>query len=216
MNLILLGPPGSGKGTQAERLVKNYGLVQLSTGEMLRAAVESKSRLGLQAKEIIESGNLVSDYIVIEMIRERIEQPDCANGFILDGFPRTTGQAEALEAVLADKDLKLDRVLEVAVDSEYLEKRICGRFVCAQCGVGYHDDFNSPQVAGVCDSCGGTEFSRRRDDNAETVKARIQAYRAQTAPLLPFYRERGVLSTVNGMASIDDVTDQIDAALADR
>jgi len=214
MNLILLGPPGAGKGTQARRLEDNRGLVQLSTGDMLRALVASGSPLGQQAKEIMTAGKLVPDELVIQMISDRIDQPDVKNGFILDGFPRTVAQAEALDRMLAEKGLKLDHVVEMKVDDAALVERITGRYTCAKCGKGYHETFEKPQVEGVCDSCGGTEFKRRADDNAETVKTRLDQYHAQTAPILPYYRDRGVLKSVDGMADIDVVTEQIEAILA--
>jgi len=213
MNIILLGPPGAGKGTQAKRLEEGYGLVQLSTGDMLRAVVASGSALGQQAKEIMERGELMPDDLMIEMISERIDAPDCAKGFILDGFPRTTGQAEALDAMLAEKSLNLQAVVEIKVDEEALVARITGRYTCANCGAGYHDRFQKPAVAGVCDKCGGTEFSRRADDNEETVRSRLEAYRSQTAPILPYYEGKGILKTVDGMAAIDEVTKQIHAIL---
>jgi adenylate kinase len=214
MNLILLGPPGAGKGTQAQRIETAHGLVQLSTGEMLRAAVATGSELGRKAKDIIEAGKLVSDKIMVQMIAERIQRPDCDNGFILDGFPRTTAQAEALDVMLAEKDMEIDMVIAMAVKTDALVRRICGRYSCAECGAGYHDEFQKPAKAGHCDVCGCTDFTRREDDNAETVTARLEAYEAQTAPLLPYYRDRGVLETVDGMAPIDQVTDQIEALLA--
>lgn len=213
MNLMLLGPPGAGKGTQAKRLEDGRGLIQLSTGDMLRAAVASGSEIGQQAKAIMERGDLVSDEIMIEMIRDRIQQPDCANGFILDGFPRTTAQAEALDEMLDGMSVKLDYVIEMKVDDAVLVERISGRYSCAKCGAGYHDSFQKPQTEGVCDSCGSTEFTRRKDDNAETVASRLEAYHAQTAPLLPYYDGKGALKSVDGMAEIDEVTRQIEAVL---
>ncbi len=213
MNIILLGPPGAGKGTQAQRLQQECGLVQLSTGDMLRAAVASGSELGQKAKGIMEKGQLVPDDLMVDLIERRIAQPDCAKGFILDGFPRTEAQAKALDAMLARLGKKLDRVIEIEVDEKALTQRIVGRFTCVKCGAGYHDVFKRPKVEGVCDVCGSREFTRRKDDNAETMKTRMAAYRAQTEPLLPYYRSRGVLRTVGGMASMDEVYRQIRAAL---
>ena len=213
MNIIVLGPPGAGKGTQAKHIEDSRDMIQLSTGDMLRAAVAAGGELGGQAKEIMEAGQLMPDDLMILMISERIGQPDCAGGFILDGFPRTTAQAKALDAMLADKGLRLDKVVEIKVDEEALVERITGRFSCANCGAGYHDRFQRPKVDGVCDTCGSTEFLRRKDDNEETVRARLDAYRAQTAPILPYYRDRGVLEGVDGMARIDKVTVQIEEVL---
>jgi adenylate kinase len=214
VNLILLGPPGAGKGTQARKLQDERGLIQLSTGDMLRAAVKSGSEIGKKAKAIMDAGKLVSDEIMISMIEERIGQSDCKNGFILDGFPRTEAQAQALDDMLARKGLKLDRVVEMAVDEKALTERIVGRFTCAKCGAGYHDTFQKPKVAGVCDVCGGKEFTRRADDNAETVRTRLEAYRKQTQPILPYYRAKGILKQVDGMAEIDEVARQIGKILA--
>ncbi len=213
MNLILMGPPGAGKGTQSQRLEKSHGIVQLSTGDMLRTEVAAGSDLGKEAKEVMESGGLVSDELIIAMISSRIDQDDCKNGFILDGFPRTTPQAEALDRMLMEKGLKIEHVIEMKVDDEAMVKRITGRFTCARCGAGYHDEFQKPGKEGVCDQCGGTEFTRRADDNAETVRARLQAYHEQTAPILSYYKEKGTMKSVEGMATIDEVTEQLNAVL---
>lgn len=213
MNLILLGPPGAGKGTQAQRLQQARGLTQLSTGDMLRAAVAAGSEIGKRADAVMKRGELVSDEIVVGIIEDRISRPDCAKGIILDGFPRTTAQAEALDAMLGRKGMKLHAVIEMVVDDTQMVDRITGRYTCAKCGTGYHDTSNRPKKAGICDVCGGTEFTRRADDKAETVKARLDAYHRQTAPLLPYYRSRGVLHQVDGMAGIDQVTAEIDTLL---
>ena len=214
MKLILLGPPGAGKGTQAQELERRHQLIQLSTGDMLRATISSGNELGKEVKGIVESGALVPDEIMIRMISERVAQPDCNNGFILDGFPRTTAQAEALDKMLSEKGLKLDHVIEMSVDADVLAHRIGGRYSCAKCGAGYHDEFQKPGVDGLCDHCGSQEFSRRADDKPETVKARLDAYEKQTAPLLPYYRERGLLRSVDAMASIEDVTQEIERIVA--
>ncbi len=216
MNIVLLGAPGAGKGTQAKRLEERYQMVQLSTGDMLRAAVDSGSEVGRKAKEIMDAGQLVPDDLVIRMISQRIDEPDCAKGFLLDGFPRTTAQAEALDAMLAEKDLKLDAVIQIRVDEEALVERITGRFTCANCGAGYHDKFQRPRSEGVCDRCGSTDFVRRDDDNEETVRKRMEAYRAQTAPILPHYEAQGLLLGVDGMADIDEVTEQLYKVLDGR
>jgi adenylate kinase len=214
MNIILLGPPGAGKGTQAQRLQTDVGMIQLSTGDMLRAAVKSGSALGQKAKDIMEAGKLVPDELMVGLIEDRIAQPDAAKGFILDGFPRTEAQAGALDKMLARSGKKLDQVVEMEVDEKALTERVVGRFTCAVCGTGYHDKFKRPKVEGVCDVCGSKEFTRRKDDNAETMKTRMAAYRAQTEPLLPYYRAKGVLKKVDGMAAMDEVYRQIRAVLA--
>ena len=214
MKLILLGPPGAGKGTQAERLEKRHKLVQLSTGVMLRAERAAGTELGKAADKVMAAGQLVSDEIVIGMIAKRIEEPDCKAGFVLDGFPRTVNQATALDEMLAQKGTKIDGVIEFVVDEAALVERISGRFECAKCKAGYHDTFKQPKKPGVCDVCGSTEFSRRKDDNAETVKERLKAYREQTAPILPYYKAKGLLYPVDGMAAPDKVTKEIDGLLS--
>ena len=213
MNIILLGPPGAGKGTQAQRLQNDVGMLQLSTGDMLRAEMKSGSALGEQAKGIVASGKLVPDALMVGLIEDRIVRPDCAKGFILDGFPRTEAQAQALDTMLDKTGKKLDQVIEMEVDEAALTERVVGRFTCAKCGTGYHDKFKRPKVEGVCDVCGSTEFTRRPDDNAETMKTRMAAYRAQTEPLLPYYRAKGILKKVDGMAAMDEVYRQIRAVL---
>ncbi len=213
MNLILLGPPGAGKGTQAKRLAAALKVPQLSTGDMLRAAVAAGSELGKRVKTVMDAGRLVSDDIMIDLIAQRIDRPDCKSGFILDGFPRSLPQAEALDKMLAARKLKIDRVVEMQVKDDALVERITGRFTCAKCGAGFHDKFQRPKKDGQCDVCGGKEFTRRADDKEETVRARLKAYHAQTAPLLPYYRARGALRAVDGMASIDQVTRQMQAVV---
>ena len=215
MNIILFGPPGAGKGTQAKRLEKSRGLIQLSTGDMLRAAVAAGTEYGKKAKEVMEKGELVSDEIVINIISDRLDEDDVKNapGVIFDGFPRTVAQAEELDKMLASKGMKLDAVVVLDVDDEALVERITGRYTCAKCGKGYHDKFEKPKVEGVCDECGSTEFTRRADDNEETVRSRLAAYHAQTSPLIAYYEKAGIVKKVDGMAAIDDVTKQIEEVL---
>ena len=212
MNIILLGPPGAGKGTQAARLQADRGMVQLSTGDMLREAVASSTPIGLKAKAIMERGELVSDAIVSALIGERLDAA-AEQGAIFDGFPRTRAQAEALDLLLTERGRHLDFVIELAVDEDELVKRIVGRFSCAKCGTGYHDTFRPTKVEGVCDVCGSTEFKRRKDDNEETVRTRMAEYRAKTQPILPYYEAKGLVRRVDGMAAIDMVGAEIDAIL---
>jgi adenylate kinase len=213
MIVILLGPPGSGKGTQAKRLEERRGLVHLATGDMLRAVTASGNPLGQRIKAIMDSGALCPDEILIDMIAERIDKPDCRNGFILDGFPRTVPQAEALDRMLAQRRLRLGAVIEIRVEEAALVERLAGRFTCRTCGASYHDRLHLPKVEAVCDICGGTSFDRRADDRPEAVKTRFEAYRRQTAPILPYYRDRGILREVDGMAEIDQVTAEIEKSL---
>lgn len=212
MDIILLGPPGAGKGTQAERLVTNRGMVQLSTGDMLRAAVRDGTPVGLQAKEIMARGDLVSDAIVSALIGENLDRAE-GHGAIFDGFPRTRPQAEALEVLLGERQRKLTHVIELEVNEDALVERIIGRFSCSTCGAPYHDIFKLPKVQDTCDVCGGHDFKRRPDDNEETVRNRMAEYRDKTAPILPFYEERGLVRRVDGMASVEEVAAHIDAIL---
>ena len=214
MNIILLGPPGAGKGTQARILMENRGMVQLSTGDMLRAAVTAGTEIGLKAKAVMEAGELVSDEIVIGIVDERLDAPDVSQGVIFDGFPRTDAQAKALDDLLVRKNMTLDAVVNVEVDDDAMVGRISGRYTCGGCGEGYHDTDKVPAVEGVCDKCGSTEFKRRADDNAETVRARLVAYHADTAPLIAYYQGSGKLKNIDGMARIDEVTGAIDQALS--
>jgi adenylate kinase len=216
MIVILLGPPGAGKGTQAKELATRKGLVQLATGDMLRAAVAAGTEVGIKAKAIMEAGGLVPDDVVIGIVAERLDQPDCENGVILDGFPRTLPQAAALDAVLQAKKSKVDAVIELKVDDKALTERIVGRFSCARCGAGYHDKFKPTKVAGVCDVCQGTDFTRRKDDSVETVRERLLVYYRDTSPLIGYYFAKGNLRTVDGMAPIEEVTAAIAGAIDAR
>jgi adenylate kinase len=213
MRLVLLGPPGAGKGTQAQRLVEKYGVPQLSTGDMLRAAVRNGTAVGKRAKAVMDAGRLVSDEIVNAIVSDRIDEPDAARGFIFDGYPRTLAQADAAGSMLSSKGMDLDAVIEIRVDDDVLVDRIAGRYTCARCGAGYHDTSLEPKVAGVCDKCGSHEFKRRPDDNAETLRTRLQAYYKETSPLIGYYYAKGKLRSVDGMAEIDEVTRQIEAVM---
>ena len=213
MNIILLGPPGAGKGTQAEKLVAERGMVQLSTGDMLRAAVKAETPIGLQAKAVMEAGQLVSDEIVSGLIGEKLDSMAKDAGAIFDGYPRTEAQALSLDAILESRGRTLDHVIELEVNEDALVERITGRFTCAKCGAGYHDTFKQPKVEGVCDVCQSTEFKRRPDDNEETVRTRMAEYRAKTAPILPIYEARGLVKRVDGMAAMDAVSAQIASIL---
>ncbi|HEY6816572.1 MAG TPA: adenylate kinase [Croceibacterium sp.] len=210
MNLILLGPPGAGKGTQAQRLVEGRGMVQLSTGDMLRETRKADTPLGRQVAEVMDSGALVSDEIVSAMIDEKLAGLAPATGVIFDGYPRTEAQARSLDAILAGRGRRLDRVIELEVNEDALVERITGRYTCASCGKGYHDAFERPAQAGTCDRCGGHEFKRRADDNEQTVRTRMAEYRAKTAPILPLYEARGIVARVDGMAPIDEVSAAIE------
>jgi adenylate kinase len=213
MNLILLGPPGSGKGTQAKRIEQSRGICHLATGDMLRSATASGSELGTRVKGIMDAGQLVPDGIMIDMIAARIGEPDCRAGFVLDGFPRTVPQAQALDEMLTRRGLGLDRVILIKVDETVLIDRLAGRFSCAGCGASYHERYHRPRIEGVCDVCGSGEVVHRPDDRPEAVHARFEVYRRQTAPILPYYRDRGILDCVDGMSGIDEVTRQIETIL---
>ena len=216
MNIILLGPPGAGKGTQASRLEQQRGMVQISTGDLLRAAVRSGSEIGKLADGIMKAGKLFPDDLMSQILGDRLDQPDTARGVIFDGYPRTAAQADKLDALLAERGKTLDHVIELEVDEDALVDRITGRFTCAKCGAGYHDRFKLPKADGTCDVCGSNEFKRRPDDNEETVRTRMAEYRAKTAPILPLYEARGLVSRVDGMADIDEVTAAIEAVLDGR
>lgn len=207
--MILLGPPGAGKGTQARMLEEKFGLVQLSTGDLLRAAVAAGTDAGKAAKTVMDAGGLVSDDIVLAILKDRMSDPDTQAGVILDGFPRTTGQAEALDSLLAENGQKIDAAVSMEVEDDAMVERVSGRYTCATCGEGYHDTFKTPKVDGVCDKCGGTDMKRRADDNADTVRSRLDAYHAQTAPLIDYYDARGVLQRVDAMADIGVVADAL-------
>ncbi|MCC5970678.1 MAG: adenylate kinase [Pararhodobacter sp.] len=209
--LILLGPPGAGKGTQARMLEEAFGLIQLSTGDLLRAAVAARTPAGLAAKSVMEAGGLVSDEIVLAILKDRLTQPDTARGVILDGFPRTPGQARALDELLTGQGMAIGAAVSMEVDDAAMVARVSGRFTCGDCGEGYHDQFKQPREEGVCDKCGGTAFKRRADDNAETVEARLKAYHDQTAPLVAYYAARGVLQTVDGMGAIPAIAGELGA-----
>lgn len=208
-NLVLLGPPGAGKGTQARKLEETFGLIQLSTGDLLRTAVAAGTEAGKKAKAVMEAGELVSDDIVIAILRDRMAEPDCAKGVILDGFPRTTVQAEALDTLMQDTGQSITAAISLEVQDDAMVDRISGRYTCAKCGEGYHDSFKRPETEGVCDRCGGTEMTRRADDNAETVAQRLKAYHAQTAPLIAYYNDKNVLHRIDAMRAIDAITKEM-------
>ena len=216
VNLILLGPPGAGKGTQARMLEADFGLVQLSTGDLLRDAVARGTEAGKQAKTAMEAGDLVTDEIVLAILKDRLDQPDVAAGIILDGFPRTAAQAEALDALMAERGAEIDAVIALKVDDEAMVARVSGRYTCANCGEGYHDEFKKPRVDGICDKCGSTEMKRRPDDNAETVRTRLANYHAQTAPLIDYYTARGAMTEIAAMGEIDAIADAMRAVVRRR
>ena len=211
--LVLLGPPGAGKGTQARLLEESFNLVQLSTGDLLRAAVAAGTKAGKQAESVMESGNLVSDDIVIEILRDRLTESDCAKGVILDGVPRTTVQARALDTVLGDMSSQINAVVSLEVDDDKIIERISGRYTCGSCGEGYHDIYKKPLRAGVCDKCGATEMKRRIDDNPDTVKQRLDAYHEQTKPLITYYRKKSILKEIDATQKIDIVSNSIELSL---
>jgi len=213
MNIILLGPPGAGKGTQAKRLVESRGLLHLSTGDMLRTAAKNCTPCGLEAKKLMDRGELVSDFVVMEIVSERLDERDVREGFILDGVPRNVIQAQMLDEALVEKNMNIDLVIEIVADDEALVERIGGRFACAKCGKGYHKEFKKPQVEGVCDKCGSTQFSVRADDTPDTVRNRLKIYHAWTEPVVQHYEKVGILTKVDGMANIDDVANQIESAI---
>ncbi len=214
MNIILLGPPGAGKGTQSSNLVEHHGMRQLSTGDMLRAAVKAQTPVGIKAKEVMDRGELVSDQIVSALIDAELAAMGDDVGAIFDGYPRTEAQAVALDEILEGHNRKLHHVIELVVDEDALVDRVTGRFTCANCGEGYHDRHKLPEKEGVCDKCGSTEFKRRPDDTEETVRTRMKEYRAKTAPILPYYERRDIVQRVDGMASIDEVTTAVEKVLA--
>ena len=216
LNIILLGPPGAGKGTQAERLMRERGMVQLSTGDMLRAAVKAGTEIGRMADEIMKAGKLFPDDLMSQILGARLDEPDTANGVIFDGYPRTEAQAESLDRLLDTRGRHLDHVIELSVDEEALVDRVCGRFTCSNCGEGYHDRYKLPKLEGLCDVCGNDQFKRRADDNAEAVRTRLAEYRAKTAPILPIYEARGIVRRVDGMAPIAAVEQAIEAVLEGR
>jgi adenylate kinase len=213
MNLIMLGPPGAGKGTQAQRLTQTLNMVQLSTGDMLREAMANETEIGKQAKPIYDRGELVSDEIIVDLISERLDTLDRDQGFILDGVPRNAAQADAVDKMLSEKGLTLDFVIELDVDDDQLVARVTGRYTCAKCGTGYHDTFQKPAVDGVCDTCGGTEFKRRSDDNEDALRARLAVYHEKTAPLRAYYGDKGILHKIDGMAAVEAVSGALDDIL---
>ncbi|AEI37580.1 MAG: adenylate kinase [Zymomonas mobilis subsp. pomaceae] len=216
MNIILFGPPGAGKGTQALRLVRDFGMIQLSTGDMLRQAVQEGTEVGKLAEKIMKEGKLIPDDLMNRVLGERLDKPDTQNGVIFDGFPRTKPQVEALDKLLAERHRKLDCVIEIKVDEEALVKRIVGRYICAKCGAGYHNELHRPKAEGVCDICGSSEFKRRPDDNEEAVRARLIEYREKTAPILPIYEARGIAYHVDGMLPMDEVSEEIEMILKEK